>query len=154
VNYWLMKSEPDECCIDDIKNSTDQSIPWQGVRNYQARNYIRDDIQVGDRVFFYHSGCKEPGIVGIVDVVKGASIDISAFDPDSPYFDAKSSPDNPRWYSVDLGFNHKFTKTISLKQLKADPSLSEMVLVAKGARLSVQPVKAQEWQHIINLAGE
>jgi predicted RNA-binding protein with PUA-like domain len=151
VNYWLMKSEPDECSIDDIKHGTDQSIPWQGIRNYQARNYIRDDIQAGDQVFFYHSSCKEPGIVGIVDVVKGASIDISAFNPDSPYFDAKSSPENPKWYSVDLKFVRKFTQVISLKALKTDQQLANMVLVAKGARLSVQPVTPQEWDHIVSL---
>lgn len=154
MNYWLMKSEPEECCIDDIKDSTDQCIPWQGIRNYQARNYIRDNIQVGDQVFFYHSSCKEPGIVGIVEVVSDASADLSAFDNTSPYFDAKSSPEKPRWYSIDLKFGRKFPKVISLKQLKADPALAEMVLVAKGARLSVQPVTVQEWQHISKLAGE
>jgi predicted RNA-binding protein with PUA-like domain len=154
VNYWLMKSELHDCSIDDINIRAERPLPWQGIRNYQARNFLRDQVHAGDNVFFYHSSCKEPGIVGIVKVVSDASADISAFDNTSPYFDAKSSPESPRWYSVDLLFSRKFAKLISLKQLKADPALTEMVLVAKGARLSVQPVTAQEWQHIIELAGE
>jgi predicted RNA-binding protein with PUA-like domain len=151
VNYWLMKSEPDECSIDDIKALLGQALPWQGIRNYQARNFLRDQVNTADKVFFYHSSCKEPGIVGIVDVVSDASIDASAFDKESPYFDAKSSPESPRWYSVDLKFSRKFAKPVSLKSLKAQPALADMVLVAKGARLSVQPVSEQEWQHIMNL---
>ncbi|MBB1268015.1 EVE domain-containing protein [Shewanella sp. SR44-3] len=154
MNYWLMKSEPHDCSIDDINIRAGQALAWQGIRNYQARNFLRDQVHTGDKVFFYHSSCKEPGIVGIVEVVSDASADLSAFDNTSPYFDAKSNPEKPRWYSVDLLFSRKFSKVISLKQLKADPALAEMVLVAKGARLSVQPVTAKEWQHIIELAGE
>lgn len=152
MNYWLMKSEPHDCSIDDIEARVGKPLPWQGIRNYQARNFLRDQIKLGDKVFFYHSSCKEPGIVGIVEVVSDASADVSAFDQDSDYFDAKSSPENPRWYSVELKFGSKFSKVISLKTLKADPQLANMVLVAKGSRLSVQAVTPLEWDHIVSLS--
>ncbi|MBD8897508.1 EVE domain-containing protein [Rhodanobacter sp. DHG33] len=148
-NHWLMKSEPDAFSIDDLKRKKQES--WDGVRNYQARNYMRDGMRVGDKVFFYHSNCAEPGIVGIAEVATDAYPDPSQFDPKSKYFDAGSSRDNPRWMLVDVKFVKKLKRTITLKELQADPALDGMVLVRKGSRLSVQPVEAAHWQHILAL---
>ncbi|MCE9688238.1 EVE domain-containing protein [Shewanella sp. AS16] len=154
MNYWLMKSEPHEFSIDDLHAKAPQAEPWQGIRNYQARNFIRDAIQEGDEVFFYHSSCKVPGIVGIARVTSAAYTDASAFDPDSAYHDPKSSPESPRWLCVDIGFVKKFDRNISLSEIKATPALAEMYLVKKGARLSIQPVTADEWQFICHMAAE
>ncbi|MBD8881071.1 MULTISPECIES: EVE domain-containing protein [Rhodanobacter] len=148
-NHWLMKSEPDAFSIDDLKRKKHEA--WDGVRNYQARNYMRDGMRVGDKVFFYHSNCAEPGIVGIAEVATDAYPDPSQFDPKSKYFDAGSSRDNPRWMLVDVKFVKKLKRTITLKELQADPELDGMVLVRKGSRLSVQPVEAAHWQHILTL---
>jgi len=152
MNYWLMKSEPDEFSIDDLQSSKHQKTAWQGIRNYQARNFLRDGVKQNDLVFFYHSSCKEPAIVGLAEISQAASIDISAFDEASAYFDAKSTLNNPKWIQVELHFMAKFEHPITLKQLKADPQLTNMVLVAKGARLSVQPVTADEFDHIMSLS--
>jgi len=148
-HYWLMKSEPDAFSIDDLKRKKQEA--WDGVRNYQARNYMRDGMRVGDKVFFYHSNCAEPGIVGIATVATDAYPDPSQFDPKSKYFDPGSSRDNPRWLLVDVKFAKKLKRTITLKELQLDPALDGMVLVRKGSRLSVQPVEAGHWEHILGL---
>lgn len=151
MNYWLMKSEPDEFSIDDLLTRPAQTEPWQGIRNYQARNFLRDAMQIGDQAFFYHSSCKVPAIVGIVEITSDASPDHSAFNPESPYFDIKSHPDNPRWVQRDIKFVEKFNDIISLTQLKSLPYLSDMYLVSKGTRLSIQPVTKQQWDAILSL---
>ncbi|MFC4765359.1 EVE domain-containing protein [Dyella koreensis] len=149
MNHWLMKSEPDAFSIDDLKRKGQEA--WDGVRNYQARNFMRDGMRVGDKVFFYHSNCAEPGIVGVAQVATDAYPDPSQFDPKSKYFDPASSRDNPRWMLVEVKFVKKLKRTISLKELQGDPALVEMPLVRKGNRLSVMPVGAAEWRHILTL---
>jgi predicted RNA-binding protein with PUA-like domain len=149
MNYWLMKSEPDAFSIDDLKRKKQEA--WDGVRNYQARNFMRDGMRPGDKVFFYHSNCAVPGIVGIARVATEAYPDPSQFDPKSHYFDPASARDNPRWMLVDVKFMRKLKRTISLKELQADPALDGMVLLRKGSRLSVQPVEAAHWEHILGL---
>ncbi|MDW2980273.1 MAG: EVE domain-containing protein [Rhodanobacter sp.] len=144
-----MKSEPEAFSIDDLKRKKREA--WDGVRNYQARNYMRDGMRVGDKVFFYHSNCAEPGIVGVAEVATDAYPDPSQFDPKSKYFDPGSSRDNPRWMLVDVKFVKKLKRTITLKELQADPALDGMVLLRKGSRLSVQPVEAAHWNHILTL---
>ena len=148
MNYWLMKSEPDVFGIDDLKAKPDQTAHWDGVRNYQARNMMRDQMKAGDRVFFYHSSCAVPGIVGVMKVVREAYADFTALDPESEYFDPKSTLENPRWFMVDVKFEKKYKRIITLAELKADPVLEEMLLLRKGSRLSIMPVSKQEWQHI------
>lgn len=145
--YWLLKTEPDEFSIDDLKALGSESEPWDGIRNYQARNIMRDQIKVGDLAFIYHSSCKNVGIAGIAKVVKEAYPDPAQFNPQSKYHDAKASPDNPRWVCVDVVFVEKFEHLIPLKTIKAHPALTEMALVKQG-RLSVQPVTEQEWEVI------
>ena len=149
MNHWLMKSEPDTFSIDDLKRKGKEA--WDGVRNYQARNYMRDGMRKGDKVFFYHSNCAEPGIVGVAEVVTEAYPDPTQFDPKSNYFDPGSSRDNPRWMLVEVKFVKKLKRTITLKELQGDPALAEMPLVRKGNRLSVMPVAAAEWRHILTL---
>jgi len=147
TQYWLMKSEPDAFSIDDLKKKGQEA--WDGVRNYQARNFMRDGMRVGDKVFFYHSNCAEPGIVGIAQVATDAYPDPSQFDPKSKYFDPASSRDNPRWMLVEVKFVKKLKRTITLKELQSDAALADMALVRKGNRLSVMPVGAEEWRHIL-----
>jgi predicted RNA-binding protein with PUA-like domain len=149
MNHWLMKSEPDAFSIDDLKQKKREA--WDGVRNYQARNFMRDGMRVGDTVFFYHSNCAEPGIVGVAKVVTEAYPDPSQFNPKSQYFDTGSSRDKPRWMLVDVGFVRKLKRTITLKELQVRPELADMALVRKGNRLSVMPVSAQEWNDILAL---
>lgn len=151
-NYWLMKSEPNAFSIDDLKKMPKQTEHWDGVRNYQARNFMRDDMKPGDEVFFYHSNCKVPGIVGIATVVKSAYPDHTAFDKNSPYYDPKSAPENPRWFMVDVKFKKKFKDTITLTELKLLPKLNDLALVKKGNRLSIIPVSKPHWDLIIQLA--
>lgn len=151
MNYWLMKSEPNEFSIDALQNMPEQTEHWDGVRNYQARNMMRDEMKIGDRVFFYHSNCEEPGIVGIMEVVKEGYPDFTAFDPDDKHFDPKSDPDNPRWMMVDVKFVRKLSRTITLKELKAKPELVDFPLVRRGNRLSIMPVSAEQWHFILNL---
>jgi predicted RNA-binding protein with PUA-like domain len=151
MNYWLMKSEPDVFSIDDLKAMPDKTEHWDGVRNYQARNMMRDQMKKGDLVFFYHSNCKVPGIVGIAQVVKEGYPDFTAKNPESKYYDPKNDPDNPRWYMVDVKFKRKLKRTISLEELKDLPALKDMPLVRKGNRLSVMPVAAEHWQIILDL---
>ena len=149
MNYWLMKSEPEEFSIDDLARK--KSEPWSGVRNYQARNFMRDGIRAGDGVFFYHSSCAEPGIAGIASVATSAYPDPTQFDPRSDYFDAKSSRAAPRWLLVDVKFKRKLKRTITLAELKAQPELRELALVRPGSRLSVQPVSKAHWDFILSL---
>jgi predicted RNA-binding protein with PUA-like domain len=152
MRHWLFKSEPDVFSIDDLKACSKSIDAWNGVRNYQARNFLRDQIKVGDEGFFYHSNCKTPGIVGVVHVVRAGYPDSTQFDPDNEYYDPKSSAENPRWFVVDVQFKQKFSSIISLEQLKMMPELASMRLLQKGNRLSVLPVTAQEWEFItVNL---
>jgi predicted RNA-binding protein with PUA-like domain len=150
MNYWLMKSEPAECSIDDLAAAPGRTVPWVGVRNYQARNFMRDQMQIGDGVLFYHSStpkAADTGIAGIAEVASGAYPDATQFDPASPYFDAKSSPATPRWLHVDVRFVRK-TRLLALSVLRADPALATMRFLAPGSRLSITPVSAAEWQHL------
>ena len=151
MNYWLMKSEPDTFSIDDLLACPKKTEHWDGVRNYQARNMMRDEMKKGDLIFFYHSNCKVPGIVGIAEVVKAGYPDHTAFDPKAKYYDPKSDRDNPRWYMVDVKFKRKLKRTISLEELKALPELADMPLVRKGNRLSVMSVAAEHWDVILGL---
>lgn len=152
TNYWLMKSEPSCFSIDDLKNSPNQTSCWDGVRNYQARNFMRDGMRINDLIFFYHSNCTPPGIIGVAEVVSKPYADYTAFDPNSEHPDSKSTPDNPRWFMVDIKFVKQFPKLISLDTLKQYPELSTMQLLRKGNRLSVLPIKSNEWSFIINLS--
>jgi predicted RNA-binding protein with PUA-like domain len=149
VHHWLMKSEPETFSIDDLKRKG--SEPWDGVRNYQARNFMRDGMRPGDRIFFYHSNCAEPGITGIAEVASDAYPDPSQFDKKSSYFDPASSREEPRWMLVDVKFVRKLKRTITLEELKGHEALEEMPLVRKGNRLSVMPVGAREWKYILAL---
>lgn len=147
--YWLMKSEPDAFSIDDLERVGTE--PWDGIRNYQVRNMIRDEMKPGDRAFFYHSNTKVPGIVGIMDIVSEARPDPTAFDPDEKYYDPKSDPDKPRWLLVDVKYVRHTQRVIPLPELKADPALEEMPLVRRGNRLSIMPVTEDQWEHILSL---
>ena len=144
-----MKSEPGEYSIDDL--GRDGSEHWDGVRNYQARNLMRDEMSVGDRVLFYHSNDKPPGVVGLAEVVREAYPDHTQFDPDDPHFDPKADPDDPRWFMVDVGFVEKFPRKVSLDELKTHPELADMVLLNRS-RLSVQPVEKNHFDFVLALA--
>ena len=144
-----MKSEPSCFSIDDLKNRPEQTEHWDGVRNYQARNFMRDDMSPGDRVFFYHSNCKPPGIIGVAEVASEAYPDHTAFDPTSDHPDSKSTPDNPRWFMVDVKYVEKFDDIIPLDELKKHPELENMPLLRKGNRLSIMPVDEHEWDYIM-----
>lgn len=146
--YWLMKSEPSEVSIDDLQAR--KVVPWFGVRNYQARNFMRDAMQLGDLAFFYHSSCAEPGIAGICEVCAPAHPDATQFDPASPYFDAKATPEKPRWLCVDVKFVEK-TRVFSIAALRRQPALAGMQILQRGNRLSITPVSADEWQAIMEL---
>lgn len=150
ISHWLMKSEPDAFSIDDLERKGQEA--WDGVRNYQARNFMRDGMRVGDKVFFYHSNCAEPGIVGVAEVATDAYPDPSQFDPKSDYFDSGSTRDNPRWMLVEVKFVKKLKRTITLDELKQHEALAEMALVRKGNRLSVMPVSEGDWKYILKLA--
>ncbi len=152
MNYWLIKSEPDVFGIDDLKNSPAKKTHWDGVRNYQARNYMRDDMRKGDGVFFYHSNCAAPGIVGIAEVASAAYPDHTAFDANDPHYDPKSDPDNPRWVMVDVRYKRRTKRLISLSELKehAD-ALDGFPLIRRGNRLSVMPVSKSHWDYIMSL---
>ncbi len=147
MRYWLMKSEPDEVSIDDVLAAPAQTVAWFGVRNYQARNFLRDEMRPGDQAFFYHSSCAEPGIAGIVEIVSAAYPDATQFDSASPYFDPKAKQEEPRWISVDVKAVRK-TALLSLKEMRSMPELADMRLLAKGSRLSVMPVEPGEWKFI------
>ncbi len=151
-HYWLVKSEPDVFSIDDLAKAKNQTTHWDGVRNYQARNTLRDSMKLGDRVLFYHSNATPPAIVGIARIVKEGYVDHTAFDPKDDHYDPKSKKDNPTWYMVDIQFEQKFAQPLTLPMLKAEASLEGMVLVQRGSRLSVQPVRPHEFQIVLRLA--
>ena len=151
MNYWLMKSEPDVFSIDDLKNRLKQIEPWEGVRNYQARNMLRDEVKKGDLAFFYHSSCEVPGIIGIMEIVKESYPDPAAFIPEHKYYDPKSKPEKPVWYLVDVKFLRKFKRVIPLTELRNKKPLQNMQLLQKGNRLSVMPVTKKEWNCILSL---
>ena len=151
-NYWLMKAEPAEASIDDVLAMPDATVGWTGVRNYQARNFMRDSMQVGDGVLFYHSSCAEPGIVGIARVASGVKVDPTQFDPASPYFDAASKPEAPRWLLVDVQVMQK-TRNLTLPEMRRDPDLQDLIVLKKGNRLSITPVEPQHWHTILQRLG-
>lgn len=154
MSYWLFKTEPDAFGIEDLQNRPEQTEPWDGVRNYQARNFLRDEVKVGDNVFIYHSSCKNVGIAGVAEVVKAGYPDETQFDPESDYFDPKATPESPRWFRVDVKFIEKFPRVLSLKAIKAQPKITEIGLVKKGTRLSIMPVQADEWDLLYRLAAD
>ncbi len=147
--YWLMKSEPDVFSIDDLASAGREK--WDGIRNYQARNMMRDDMKIGDEILFYHSSCKEPGVTGIARVASAPYADPTQFDRKSKYFDAKSDVKNPRWILVDVEFVRKLSRTISLAEIKADKKLESMILNRRGNRLSIMPVEKKHWTRILSL---
>lgn len=151
MNYWLMKSEPAECSVDDALAAPAATVPWVGVRNYQARNFMRDGMRVDDGVLFYHSSCAEPGVVGIARVASTAYPDPTQFDPESPYHDPASTPEAPRWLLVDVQVLRK-TRTIGLPELRATPGLETLLVLRKGNRLSITPVEPRHWKLILKLA--
>ena len=147
MRYWLMKSEPDEFSIDDLASAPNRSTAWFGVRNYQARNFMRDQMQIGDLAFFYHSSCPEPGIAGIVRVSRLAYPDASQFDKKSPYYDPKSKRDAPRWLNVDVKLVKK-TRLVPLAELRTQLALAKMRVLQRANRLSITPVDPKEWAYI------
>ncbi len=154
MNYWLMKSEPGEFSIDDLRRCPGRREPWDGVRNYQARNMMRDQMHINDRAFFYHSACTSPGIVGTLTIASTAYPDATAFDANDRHYDPQSDPANPRWYLVDVKFERKFKHLIPLTQLRNTPALEGMTLLRKGNRLSVMGLCAAEWAQILNIADQ
>lgn len=151
MNYWLFKSEPNTFSIDDLARRPKQTEHWDGVRNYQARNMLRDEIKKGDLGFFYHSSCTPPGIAGIVEVVKEGYPDNTAWDIRSAHYDAGSTPDNPRWYMVDVKLVKKFPRFITLDEIKRQSKLKDMLILRKGNRLSITPVTNSEWKVILEM---
>ncbi len=149
--YWLMKSEPDEMSIDDLAKLPRKTAPWTGVRNYTARNFMRDAMRVGDRAFFYHSSCPEPGIAGIVKIASRAKPDPTQFDPTSDYYDAKATRDAPRWMCVDVTFVEK-TRLVPIAEMRATRALEKMTTLQRGNRLSITPVTDGEWEAVLKLA--
>jgi predicted RNA-binding protein with PUA-like domain len=145
-----MKSEPAECSIDDLAAAPSATVPWVGVRNYRARNFMRDDMRIGDGVLFYHSSCAEPGIAGLARVASGAYPDPTQFDPASPYFDAKSKADAPRWLLVDVTLERK-TPLLALRSMRTQPALATMGVLQRGSRLSITPVSVAEWRAVLQL---
>ena len=150
--YWLFKNEPDCFSIDDLEKTPGQTTEWEGVRNYQARNMLRDDIKKGDEVFFYHSNADPAGIVGTCTIVKSGYPDPTALDPNSQYYDPKSTEAEPRWFMVDVKLKKKFSEIIPLRILKGTPGLENMMVTQQGSRLSIQPVTPDEWKTILALA--
>jgi len=150
MRYWLMKSEPTDVSIDDLAAMPNQSVAWYGVRNYQARNFMRDQMRVRDKVLFYHSNCAEPGIVGLAEVSRLAYPDQTQFDPKNKYFDPKATPENPRWFNVDVKLVRK-TRLLSIKELREHPQLANLRTLQKGNRLSITPVDPKEWEFILRI---
>jgi predicted RNA-binding protein with PUA-like domain len=151
MNYWLMKSEPNCFSVDNLAEKPKQISGWDGVRNYQARNMMRDDMRVNDLAFFYHSSCDEPGIAGVMKIVRSAYPDLTALDPENEHYDPKSTLDNPRWYQVDVQLQRKFNHVITLSELRAHPLLTGLTLLKKGNRLSILPLSPEEWDIILVL---
>jgi predicted RNA-binding protein with PUA-like domain len=150
--FWLMKSEPSEVSVDDALAAPNATVPWTGVRNYQARNFMRDSMQMGDGVLFYHSSCAEPGIVGIARVASGAYTDPTQFDPQSPYHDPASKPEAPRWLLVDVQVLQK-TRNLTLSELRLAAELQGLLVLKKGSRLSITPVESAEWHAVLRRLG-
>ncbi|MBC7940513.1 MAG: EVE domain-containing protein [Chitinophagaceae bacterium] len=150
AQYWLMKSEPDEVSIDDLARAPQQTLPWTGVRNHQARNFMRDAMQPGDGVLFYHSSCPQPGVAGLARIVGGVQPDRTQFEPASPYFDPKSAPEKPRWLQIDVALVKK-TRLLALQEMRQAPELSTMRVLQRGNRLSITPVSPAEWQAVSRL---
>lgn len=150
MRYWLMKSEPDEFSIGDLAAAPERTVAWFGVRNYQARNFMRDQMRLGDQVFFYHSSCPQPGIAGLATVSRQAYPDTTQFEPKSKYFDAKATPETPRWFNVDVKLKKK-TRLVSLNELRLHPELARMRVLQRGNRLSVTPVDPAEWEFVLGL---
>lgn len=148
--HWLMKSEPDECSIDDLARAVAQTLPWTGVRNYQARNFMRDEMRPGDDVLFYHSSCPQPGIAGLAVIAGRAEADSTQFDPHSPYHDSKSDPAAPRWLQIDVKLVRK-TSLLSLQRMRGTPALATMRVLQRGNRLSITPVSDAEWRAVLKL---
>jgi predicted RNA-binding protein with PUA-like domain len=148
--YWLMKSEPSEVSIDDLARAPKQTLPWTGVRNYQARNFMRDVMRMGDGVLFYHSSCPDPGVAGLARIVSRPLPDTTQFDPQSPYFDAKSTPEKSAWLQIDVALQRK-TRLLSLAEMRAAPTLASMQVLRRGNRLSITPVTGAEWQAVLAL---
>jgi predicted RNA-binding protein with PUA-like domain len=153
MRYWLMKSEPSECSVDDAAAAPNATVPWVGVRNFQARNFMRNDMAVGDGVLFYHSSCPEPGIAGLAAVASKPTVDDTQFDPKSPYFDAKSRPEAPKWWHVDVKVLKK-TPLLSLAAMRAAPEIQSMRVLQRGNRLSITPVSEAEWKAVTGLIDE
>jgi predicted RNA-binding protein with PUA-like domain len=153
MSYWLMKSEPETFSIDDLRSSPKKTTHWDGVRNYQARNFMRDAMRRGDQAFFYHSNCEEPGIAGIVTVVKNGYPDHTAFDPSDKHYDAESDRETPRWYMVDVKFERKLGRVITLTELRkhSNGALASLALLKRGQRLSITPVSDAHWKFILSL---
>jgi predicted RNA-binding protein with PUA-like domain len=147
--YWLVKSEPDTYSIDDLER--DRTERWDGIRNYQARNMMRDDMRIGDKVLFYHSSCAVPGVAGIAKIASKAYADPTQFDPESRYFDPKSVADDPRWMLVELAFVRKLKRVITLTEIKEQPGLEDMILTRRGNRLSIMPVAPAHWKRVLSL---
>jgi predicted RNA-binding protein with PUA-like domain len=154
ARYWLMKSEPDVFSIDDLAKARARTTRWDGVRNYQARNLLRDEIKVGDGVLFYHSSADPPAVAGTARVVRAGYPDPTQFDPSDSHHDPDSVRDDPRWYAVDIQYESKLARPVPLAELRAAPALSEMVLLKRGSRLSVQPVTAAEWKQILKMSAK
>ena len=154
MHYWLFKTEPSELSIETLAQRGPKGACWEGVRNYQARNMLRDQVREGDRVFIYHSSCALIGIAGVARVIRSAYPDPTQFDPDSDYFDAASSRDNPRWIAVDVVHERTFAQVIPLQALKAHPALLDLAVAKKGSRLSVTPVSADDWKVVLAMAAE
>ena len=150
MSYWLMKSEPGECSIDDLAAASGQTVPWVGVRNYQSRNYMRDQMRVGDGVLFYHSSCPQPGVAGLAEVASTAYPDATQFEAGNDYFDPKSTPEQPRWLHVDVRLVRK-TELLSLQAMRDAPTLATMIVLRRGNRLSITPVTAAEWKAVNKL---
>lgn len=150
--FWLMKSEPDLFSIDDLRAQPGSTAPWDGVRNYQARNYMKNEMKLGDLVLFYHSSCEVPGIVGLAEVTREAYPDHTSWDSSSRYHDPKSTPENPRWFMVDVSWRETFPRKVTLDQMRRAPRLKNLALLRKGHRLSVMPVSQKEFDEICRLA--
>lgn len=153
MRYWLLKSEPDVFSFDDLKKRPRKTEPWNGVRNYQARNYMRDEMNVGDLGLFYHSSCAEPGVAGVIKITREAYPDHTQFDPKSEYFDKGSKPEEPRWLMVDVTWEAALPSFVSLPQLREDPELAELLILRRGNRLSITPVEAAHFKRICKLGG-
>jgi len=151
MKHWLLKSEPDSFSYDDLTSAPEMRTLWDGIRNFQARNTLRDDMAQGDEIFFYHSSCKVPAIVGVCRITRTGIVDPSAFDPLSDYYDIKSDPETPRWITIEVEALHKLNPPVTLKQMRGEKALQNMVLL-NNPRLSVQPVSDAEWRHIISLS--